>query len=65
MIPADEYIRQLIRSRLGDGLTEADLEALIPYVRRVQATSDRLAAFPLNELDPRSFSYIADRRLLP
>lgn len=65
MIPPDEYIRQLIRSRLGDGLSEADVDALIPYVQRVQATSERLAAFPLDELDPRSFSYIADRRLLP
>ena len=61
----DDLIRQLIEARFAGRLSPEDVEALLPYVRRSQATSERLAVFPLEGLDPRQMSYISDKRLTP
>ena len=65
MPASDELIRRMIEARFAGKLSPEDVEALLPYVRRMQATSERLAAFPLEGLDPRFMSYISDRRLAP
>ncbi len=65
MPASDDLIRQLIEARFAGKLSPEEVEALLPYVRRGQATSERLAAFPLEGLDPRLVSYISDKRLAP
>lgn len=65
MPASDDLIRQLIQTRFAGKLSPEEVEVLLPYVRRGQATSERLAAFPLEGLDPRQMPYISDRRLTP
>ena len=65
MPASDDLIRRMIEARFAGRLSLEDIEALVPYVRRAQATSERLAAFPLEGLDPRLMTYISDRRLSP
>ena len=55
----------MIEARFAGRLSPEEVEALLPYVRRGQATSERLAAFPLEGLDPRQMPYISDKRLAP
>ncbi len=52
-LPSDADIRALIRIRFGDALTEADIAALVPYVRATLETGRRLAEAGLASLDPR------------
>jgi hypothetical protein len=58
--PSDADIRTMIRIRFGDGLTEADVDALVPYVRATLETGRRLAAAELSSLDPRDISLASD-----
>ena len=59
MPASDDLIRQLIEARFAGKLSPEEVEALLPYVRRSQATSERLAAFPLEGLDPRLTCHIS------
>ena len=65
MPAADGLIRQMIEARFAGKLSPEEVETLLPYVRRGQSMSERLAAFPLEGLDPRLVSYISDKRLEP
>lgn len=65
MPASDDLIRRMIEARFAGRLSPDEVEELLPYVRRGQATSERLAAFPLEGLDPRQTPYISDKRLAP
>lgn len=65
MPASDDFLRRLIETQFTGRLAPDEVEALLPYVRRMQAMSERLAAFPLEGLDPRLMTYISDNRLTP
>ena len=44
MPASDDLIRQLIEARFAGKLSPEEVETLLPYVRRGQATSERLAS---------------------
>jgi aliphatic nitrilase len=48
----DAAIRREIVSRFGGQLSPAEVEELVPYVRGIRATGDRLAALDLDGIEP-------------
>ncbi|HEU4671321.1 MAG TPA: nitrilase-related carbon-nitrogen hydrolase [Candidatus Limnocylindrales bacterium] len=49
---ADAAIRREIVDRFGDRLSSAEVDELVPYVRGIRATGDRLAALGLDAVEP-------------
>jgi nitrilase len=58
----DASLRRLIADRFGDRLSAADVDELVPFVRGIRAAGDRLAAFGLDDADPRTADFADDRR---